>query len=845
MKRKKTDRTEPSKPNKPNRIRGDGPKALLAAFLSTVTSLVAALLVCLLLGAAYIESRPDLFSVDLSRFTAPQSTAPSTLYVFPAGAKDPVPDYGAAVPYVTLTGGDRTRYVPLSEIPEDLRNAFVAIEDKRFYTHRGVDLKRTAAAVLSYLLKRGRSFGGSTVTQQLVKNVTGESERTPMRKVTEIFRALDLERNLSKDEILEQYLNLVPLANRCRGVGAAAEYYFSRPPASLTLAECATLAAITQNPTRYDPIRHPEENRKRRDTVLSEMLAQGYIEKEAYEAAVSTPVETAVTEPTAPSAPTSWYTDLVIEDVIRDLTAKYGCTRAEASHLLYCGGLRIDTLMDPDLQSTVEAYYRDLSHFPRLENGKTPQSGMVLLDPKTGNLLAVAGAIGEKTGDRIYNFATDAHRPPGSVLKPLTVYAPAVEDGKIGYATVYDDVPVRFTARKDGSLSAWPHNASGVYRGLVNVDFAVRNSLNTVAVRVLEDVGIDRAFDFAKNTLGISSLVEHGKHGERGVTDRGTAALALGQMTYGATLREITAAYTAFTSGGIYRNARTYARVTDSRGNVLLENRPTVRPALSEETAELMTKLLENVTENGTARTLTLTDRTAVAGKTGTTQYSFDRWFVGYTPDLLAGVWYGCASPESLESVKGNPALSVWDGVMGEIYETVLTGDRAPRAREFAYPRLRAVRVCADSGLLPSDACALDPRGDRSTVAYFTESTLPTAHCRTHVKVLYCGSGDDPADGVVTDPATFGFSDLPLRRVSLLRVNRRFPTDLFVGDAQYTAAPSTPLPHASDPTKPYYADPAAPEVFYGKSYVPFPFNRPATRSFLPEKPQNGDAEVPP
>ncbi|MBO5270517.1 MAG: transglycosylase domain-containing protein, partial [Clostridia bacterium] len=611
----------------------------------------------------YIERHPEKFTADLSLFSDFSVGNAAAFYYFPKNAvgewEDPRPDLsGAVLLEDAQIDGGRTHYVPITEIPTDLQNAFVAIEDKRFYTHSGVDLRRTAAAVLSYLKKGSGGFGGSTITQQLVKNVTGENARTPMRKLSEILRAIDLERYFEKSEILERYLNVVPLANGIVGVGKAAERYYGKSASELTLAECASIAAITQNPSRYDPVAHPEENKVRRDCILSEMLAQGYIKEDAYLAAVASPVVTVAPDRDEKRV-NSWYTDLVIADVIEDLTAAYGYTRAEASRLVYYGNLHIYTFVDPKLQRVVEEYYQKEANFPRLANGNAPASAMIVLDPETGNILAVAGAIGEKTADRVYNFATDAKRPPGSVLKPATVYAPALQRGIIHYASVYDDVPVRFTEGRDGTFRAWPHNASGVYRGLSNIDVAVRNSLNTVAVRVLEDLGIDAAFSFARDVLGITSLVEN----ERGKSDKGLAALALGQTHYGVTLREMTAAYTAFTNGGVYRNARSYAVVCDGDGNVLLENEGVMRPALSESTAELMTKLLENVTKNGTARALTLTDTTAVAGKTGTTQNTFDRWFIGYTPKLLAGVWYGCEYPESLESVSGNPSLSIWDGV--------------------------------------------------------------------------------------------------------------------------------------------------------------------------------------
>lgn len=824
---KHREKTERTYPESKKQITGGQKRS---AFRSLFRALLFSVLICTILlsvlvsaGAFYVKRHPELFTVDPSLFTTPKHTAPTELYYFEKGASDPSVDPMDAIPYETLTGGEKITFVPLSQIPENLRNAFVAIEDKRFYKHHGVDLRRTGAAVCNYILSRDKSFGGSTITQQLIKNVTGNDEKTAMRKITEIFRALDLEQNLGKEEILENYLNIVSLANGCIGVGSASAFYFGKSPSALSLAECASIAAITKNPSRYDPIRHPTENQTRRNAILKEMLMQDHITEKEYRSAVESGITVANRNKTDESEKQfhSWYTDLVIEDVEKDLVKVYGYTRKEASHLIYHGGLKIYTPIIPALEEALTEYYRDASNFPLLRNGERPESAMIVLDPNTGNILAVAGAIGEKQGDRVLNYATDAKRPPGSVLKPLSVYAPALKYGVAGYASVYDDVPVRFTKKESGGYTTWPHNASNVYRGLSTVNYAVSHSLNTVAVRVLQDVGIDRSFDFLKNQLGIESLAD----GENGKTDRGLAALALGQMNYGATPREITAAYTTLANGGIYRNARSYLLVTDSMGRVLLDNAPVARAVLSRDDAELLTRMLENVTESGTARSLTLTDSVSVAGKTGTTQYSLDRWFVGYTPTLLAGVWYGSSCPDALSELKGNPALSTFDAVMKRFYET--NADAFPSEKKsFSYKNLRAVRVCADSGLLVSDACTLDPRGDRSTVGYFTERNLPKSFCTCHTPVLYSGSGEHPEDGVVTEHSP----DLPTRTVGLIRVKRSFPIEVPVSDAQYTAAPiGTPILPSDDPRAAYYLPFLKSGTFVGKSYAPLPFNRPAGR----------------
>ena len=556
----------------------------------------------------------------------------------------------------TIGSGRPRVFVPYEDMPPHLVNAFIAMEDKRFRTHNGVDAWRTARAGVNYLLGNA-SFGGSTITQQLVKNLTGHDEFTPERKISEIFCALDLEKQADKDTILEAYLNIINLAEGCVGVGMAAETYFSKSVSQLTLPECASLAAITCNPARYDPVTHPENNRARRDLVLHQMAEQGYITETELREALAAPLGL------APSASaregqdgyekvTSWYADLVASDIIRDLCDRCGYTYSVASRLVYNGGLTIETAQDESLQAIVEDYYADTSHFPTGEQGR-PQSSFILIDPSTGDILAVAGAVGQKLGSRLQSYATDTRRPAGSCIKPLTVYAPALERGLITWRDVYEDEPT--CLRGD---TPWPANADGLYRGRVTVGQSVAYSLNPVAVRILDQVGVEESFSFARSRLGLTGLI----HSEGGhAHDCTVSSLALGQQSRGLTCRELTAAYTAF-SDGIYRAPISYHRVLDREGRVLLENTPATEAdrAMTAENAALMTRLLITVTHHGTAaRYLDLTETLGVetAGKTGTTQGGCDRRFIGYTPRLLAGVWMGYDYPAELKGIQGNPCV--------------------------------------------------------------------------------------------------------------------------------------------------------------------------------------------
>ena len=769
------------------------PHRSLSSFLLVALSACILLATALLTALAlFIYAHPEEFKVDLSLFVG-DHTRPSRLYYFEGGA--PSVSLDNAIPSDDPLAADSAQYLPLTEIPEALQNAFIAIEDKRFYRHHGVDLRRTASAILHYILSPAKGFGGSTITQQLIKNVTGESDRTVARKLTEILRSIDLESHLSKEEILEEYLNIIHLAGNYRGVGAAATGYFGKAPRELTLAECASIAAITQNPARYHPRKHPEENRTRRNVILAEMLRQGYILAAEYEEAVNSPLVTVEAEPKE-STYHSWYTDLVIEDVIDDLSDVCGYSRAEASHLLYYGGLKIYTLMHPDLQALLERYYENEANFPRLSDNTAPQSGMIILDPLSGNVLAVAGAIGEKKGDRLRSFATDALRSPGSALKPLSVFAPAVDRGLVHYGSVLDDVPVDFP-QKNGVRIPWPQNAGGVYRGKTTVNEALTHSVNTVAVDLLSLVGKEESFRFLHDTLGITSLEN---------TDLGPAALALGQLSHGVTLREITAAYTIFTDHGNYHAPRSYFRVTDAAGRVLLDHPDATHTAISAEAAEMMTDMLKNVVNEGTAKSLTLKQICDTAGKTGTTQYNYDKYFIGYTPYLLAGVWYGCEYPQDLSEIKGNPALKIFDSVMTEAHRRVMP---IKEERRFSSMRLYEVTLCKDSGELMTDACMHDPRGSRAARALLPESAVPKSFCSCHRTVLYDGDPTDPHSGIATPscPAE------DQRKTSLITAERRFPIEVTVLDAQYT------LPHGTDERG----------IFHGISPTSPPYHRICTR----------------
>ncbi|MBO4283688.1 MAG: transglycosylase domain-containing protein [Clostridia bacterium] len=680
--------------------------SLFAALLFTLTVLTAR-------AAVGLDPEADAALLDeLAR------TGTTRLYtVTGKGGEEP-----KVAEYETVYAAENRIWCDAGEIPDVVKNALISIEDKRFYNHHGVDWLRTGKAFLNYVFRFDPPFGGSTVTQQLVKNVSGENDVKSERKIREILRALRLEKRYTKDEILTFYLNVIPLANRCYGIGAASAFYFGKTPSELTAAEAATLAATTNAPARYDPLRYPEQNAERRNLILSKMEEYGYLSpEEAREARAETVVFTASRED-AGTRIVSWYTEAVLFDVIRDLVSRRGLSEGAATALVYRGGLEIEICCDPAIQRTAERVCRT-------EDPENGNLAVWVVDPGSGETLAVIGGAGEKKTNRGLHYATDALRPPGSALKPLSVYAPALRAGLINWATVFEDLPVKTL---DGE--PWPRNANGVYDGRIGVHEAIARSKNTVAVSVLEKLGKRSSFDFLKNECGFSSLVEEESDGAgRRLTDLADAPLALGQLTRGVTLRELCDAYSVFAAEGVFRNSVTYRTVKNRAGEILLENRVKRRRVLSPSDAAIMTGMLSETAEYGTARSLTLPSVIPTAGKTGTATGSSDRWFIGYTPTLLCGVL--STSDGAGDGAPRSP-LHVWDAIMKAAHAPYFDGtDEAP---VFPVPSgVLALPFCRDSGDAPGEHCGIDTRGDRIAYGLFTADNRPGESCRLHRPILY------------------------------------------------------------------------------------------------------------
>lgn len=688
------------------------------------------------------------------------------------------------------------QWASIDEIPQDLINATVAIEDKRFYEHQGVDWITTIKACVNMFMGGSSQFGGSTITQQLIKNDTGENSVTVQRKVMEIFRAIHAEQKYDKDTIMEWYLNTIYLGSGCYGVKSAAAEYFGKELQSLTTAECASLISITNNPSLFGPYSKTlsyrgkmttgaDRNRLRQTNVLAQMLEQEMITQEEYDVALNQaiifksgideenrwsvcdnsacgyegtigtfakegskyycPICGTETDVRIDSSQEvySWFVDTVIDDVACDLAQKDGIDWSSLDKegkdvyrlRIQRGGYNIYTTMDPDIQAQVDKIYTDLSQIPKTSSKQQLQSAIVVIDNESGDIVAIAGGVGEKTVHYAYNRATQANLQTGSSQKPISVYAPAFEAGVISPATVIHDLPISYTSGN------FPKNDNRKYEYSYTILDGIRRSVNAVSVNTLDLIGFDYSYSFAKNNLGITTLVDkYTTSSGRELSDLGYSPLGMGALTVGATVRDMTTAYAAFANGGVYRQARTYTKVLDSEGNIVLDNEQSSYRAMSEKTANYMNYCLYVAANSGTGANAAFAGQN-VAGKTGTTSSGKDRWFCGFTGHYTAAVWTGYDTPEAI-NVNGNPAVTLWKKVMQPIHEGL------SKASIYDGSNFRSVSVCLDSGKIATAACKKDVRGiDRISTAYCYAEDIPTEYCDKHVVVDYCVTGG----GVATD----------------------------------------------------------------------------------------------
>ena len=620
-------------------------------------------------------------------------------------------------------------WVNLEDMSEYLPKAFVSIEDKRFEKHNGVDWIRTAGVIVKPQ-NLGKQ-GGSTITQQLIKNLTDEKQVTVARKFNEILSALNLERYFEKDDILEAYLNTIYLSEGCYGVKTAAEEYFGKDVKDLNIAECACIAGITQFPTKYDPLINTEENKTRQKQVLGAMLEEGAITQEQYDEAINykliftnskeykgSQVSSNV-DGSKTNVIDSWYIDYVIRTVIDDLIEN-GYTKRKAQALVYGGGLKIYTAIDFDVQDALETVYENRKGVYE-ENS---QSAMVVMDYK-GRVLGIVGGLGKKDNVMGFNRAVDAKRQPGSAFKPLAVYAPALEKSlkdpnfDFYWSTLIKDAPTE-DIKVDGK--PWPTNEGGGYSSKkLTIQSGIARSLNTISARTLLQVGLDYSYNFLTEKFHISSMIDQ---------DCAPAPLATGALTNGASVLDITAAYQAFGNGGKYYYPYCYYKVTDFQGNTILESTPdtTNEQALSESTAWIMNKLLQTVMTSGTGTTYKISGVQCI-GKTGTTTGSVDRYFVGGTPEYIAAVWYGFDQQKEVRQTP-NPSGILWKNVMNEIYSS-----KGINKKEFPdYDGITRRAYDSSNGLLANYSSGNYGWYDKNNLPGYSKSTGTTKESTTSDK---------------------------------------------------------------------------------------------------------------
>ena len=607
-------------------------------------------------------------------------------------------------------------------IPKNLADAFVAIEDERFYTHGGVDWKRTFGAFLNMFVEiYSSNQGGSTITQQLVKNLTQDKQQSGMRKIREIMRARKIEKTVNKDTILECYLNTITFANGIGGVEVAANYYYNKSVSELTLAECAGLAAIVKEPERYRPDRYPENNAERRKLVLSKMLELKYITEEEYNEALNEEVKIVADKNTIKEIETNnYFIDALIDDVVDDLVEKYDCDEAYAEQNFYNGGYKIYCTMDPDIQNKIEKYYTDTSYFPKNSKGVTAQSSFTVMDYK-GHVVGIAGGVGEKQGNRGLNRATSSPRQPGSSIKPISVYSLAIDQNIISYSTLLPDKPTLSVVNSRGQKVKWPTNAGGSYTGAnVTMARALEKSYNTIPVQLIEKMGIENVFKHATEDMGLKNLVApfENEDGKTEAGDQTYSSLALGGSYRGITTLESCAAFATFGNKGKYYEPTFYTKVTNQHDELILNGEPEGKIAMSEDTAVILNHMLQNVVNNGTGAGIrSYIPKMELYGKTGTTDDNYNLWFAGGTPYYVASCWYGYDQQEKVYA--SDSARRVWGSIMKDIHSGLDTDAKFPES-----DLVTCRKYCTSSGMLATENC------HSTAIGWYKTSQLKP--CTTH-----------------------------------------------------------------------------------------------------------------
>ena len=629
----------------------------------------------------------------------------------------------------SMSSGENRLVIDYEKLPDHLINAVVSIEDERFFSHHGVDIKRTGAAIVTYVLNRGNSsFGGSTITQQLIKNITEDKETSWKRKIREWYRAYMLENSLSKEEILEAYLNKIYFGEGAYGVEAASQTFFAKSASKLTLAESAVLAASIQSPEWTNPYNGEEYKERlieRQKVVLNKMLDIGKITKEEYDEALEYSLTFKKGSLVTSSASIqSFFVDAVFEKVAKDLAEAKNITFSTAYDMVASNGYTIYSTMDSSVQKAIDKQAKNSKLFYKDSSGKMMQCAAIVIDNKTGYVVGMLGGVGEKKG-LDYNRAIDAKLQPGSTFKPIAAYGPAFELGVSYPGKGIDDSPININGYR-------PTNWYGYYNGYVTARQAIMQSMNVPAVRTLQLVDLDYALRFARN-MGITTLTESNKN----------YSLALGSANV--KVIDMAAAYETIANSGVYTEPKLYTKVVDSDGKEVLNVSNEYTKVMSDSTAYMLADCLKSVVTGGTGTYARFSTKIDIAGKTGNTNDDKDQWFAGFTPYYTMVVWNGYDSPKTIGSRKNlgtypYTATVVFTNVMKEIHSN-------KKAAKFTKPKsVVTATICTVSGLVATDACKKDTRHVVKT-EIFASGKVPTEKCNIHKLVEVCSvSGKLPTD---------------------------------------------------------------------------------------------------
>lgn len=610
----------------------------------------------------------------------------------------------------TLGAEQQKMTVDFEDIPSNLVNAYISIEDERFYSHHGIDIKRTGGAILSYITHFGNSsYGGSTITQQLVKNLTGDSTDSITRKVKEWWKAFLLESYFTKEEILEMYLNVIYVGPNIYGVETGAKYYFDKDVSDLSLAECAYLAGINNSPNSYYPFENSDNEKlikNRTSTVLKKMLELNKISEDEYNDAIEEvngglsfkkgKIETE-------NSIYSYHTDALISQVIDDISKDKNISQTFATNYLYLSGFTIHSTQNSDIQEEVEIEFMKKQYMLDSSDGEsTSQAAMVIIDHKTGNVLACVGGLGEKEYFRGLNRATQSQRQTGSSIKPLAVLVPGIDKKIFTGATIYEDKQKVFKNEYK------PENSDG-YLGNITVRRALESSQNIPFVEMMEQITPKKSIEYLEK-MGIKSLTDKDEN----------LALALGGLENGITPLEMAGAYATIANDGEYIEPTFYTSITNNKGNIVFEPKQKTTKVFSEQVAYVIKELLKQPVEGnyGTA-TYCKISGIDVGAKTGTTDENYDKWLCGFTPYYTAVTWFGFDQNESIYYSNQNPAGIIWANVMRRVHSGL-------EKESFKMPTKVAVTtICADTGMIARTGCK------DTYIEYFLWGTVPE-NCTRH-----------------------------------------------------------------------------------------------------------------